>query len=181
MKKIDVDFIINNKFFWLYFISTSFPNAMDEELDISLADFIYENYDCISAQKWVDSFVQFSEDILNENDGYVDDPNTIDLLLNKNNFRIEFHPYATVYIFNNEKIGVTGGNFKIRTLSWENFNLLINNCTNPKIPLLILPVLALDKSMIPKVKEIISTGLSLLNFKDEHINIISEMIIYGLL
>ncbi|MDE7294818.1 MAG: immunity protein 19, partial [Oscillospiraceae bacterium] len=179
----DIEAIIGNNSFWLYFISTSFPNALDEEEDISLSDFIYENYDFSSAEEWVDDFVQFSEDVLDENGGYVDDPNSIELsnLKNNYNFRIEFHPYSTLFIFNDKEIGAIEGHYKIRTLSWEDFNSFINGCPDPRIPLLMLPVLALEEAMIPKAKEIITAGLNLLEFKKEHINKIADMIANGLL
>lgn len=184
MKKIDTDHIIGNEFFWLYYISASFPQAYDEESDTALSDFLYENYPELSDEKceeWIDELVQFSEDAADENDGYIDDPNTIELLLNNNSFKIEFHPCATVYILNNEEIGAAEGEYKLRTLSWENFSLLTENCADPKIPLLILPVLALEEPMIPKAREIIKKGLNLLCFKKDHIDKIAEMIICGLL
>lgn len=184
MKKVDIEAIIGNEFFWLYFISTSFPNALDEEEDISLVDFMYENYDRLSDEEcgeWIDDFVQFSEDVMDENDGYIDDPTAVELLLNNNNFIIEFHPGATIYKFNNKEIGETSGNYKIRTLSWEDFDSFVNGCPDPRIPLLILPVLALEEAVIPKVKEMITAGLNLLEFKKEHINKIADMIICGLL
>lgn len=184
MKKIDIDSIIGNEFFWLYYISTAFTNALDEESDTALSDYMYENYEQLSDAKyeeWIDDFVQFSEDAMDENDGYIDEPNTVELLLNDNSFKIEFHPGATVYIFNNEEIGTVEGEYRLRTLSWENFNLLITGCADPKIPLLILPVLALEKPMIPKARRIIKKGLELLELKKEHIDKIAEMIICGLL
>ncbi|MCR4645805.1 MAG: hypothetical protein K5695_10435 [Oscillospiraceae bacterium] len=42
-----------------------FPLAFDEEEELPLADFIYDNYDCDGeAAAWVDAFVQYSEEHL---------------------------------------------------------------------------------------------------------------------
>lgn len=180
MKKVDINSVIGNTDFWLYFISTAFPNALDEEEDISLSDFMYENYDLDAGDDWVNDFVQFSPEAM-DNDGYIDDPNTLELSAGGNSFRIEFHPGATLFIFNDKEIGEASGEYKIRTLSREDFRAMISGCTDPRIPLLLLPVLALEEADIPETEKVITAGLSLLELKKEHINKISGMIISGLL
>lgn len=184
MKKLEINSDIGNDFFWLYYISTSFPNAMDELTDTPLSEYMYDSYEELSdedCEKWIDELTQFTEDAIDENDGHIDDPNTLELSLNGSSFKIEFHPCATVYILNGEEIGSAEGEYKLRTLSWEKFKQLIQGCTDPRLPLLILPVLALEKPMIPEAEKIIRSGLEQTCLKKEDIGDITEMIINGLL
>lgn len=177
MTKIEFETIRNNKYFWLYYISTAFPCAYDEDTEISISEFIYENYDTHDAQEWSNNFVQY----IDENTEYIDNPNIIELSLNGNNFKAEFQPFETVYYLNGKEIGNTGGHFKLRTLSWKKFNDMTADTSDMLIPLIILPMLALEETEIPKVRKIIHDGISLLDFRSEHIEKITDMIISGLL
>lgn len=177
MKKIEFESVRNNRYFWLYYISTAFPNAYDEETEVSLSELIYEEYDTHDAQEWSNNFVQY----IDEDMEYIDTPNTIELSLNGNNFRTEFQPFETVYYLNDKEIGNTGGHFKLHTLSWKNFNNMITGADDMLILLMILPMLALEESEISQVRKIIRDGISLLDFRSEHIEKITDMIISGLL
>lgn len=181
MKKIEFDFISGNKSFWLYFISTSFPNAIDEELNIDLSDLIYHEYDHMIDQAWVNEFVQFSEEMMNENDGYINEPNTLNLNLNAHNFQIAFHPGDTIYLLDGNEIGCTGSHFKLRTIQFYDFIEMLSGIADKKIPLLLLPMLALEKFYISQVRKIVRKGINSLEFKDEHIDKITDMILSGLL
>lgn len=176
MKKTEFKTVRNNRYFWLYYISTAFLNAYDEETEVSLSEFIYEEYDTHDALEWSDNFAHY----VDENTEYIDNPNTIELSLNGNNFRTEFQPFEIVYYLNDKEIGNTGGHFRIRTLSWKNFNDMITGADDMLIPLMVLPVLALEKSEISQVRKIILDGISLLDFRSEHIEKITDMIISGL-
>ncbi len=181
MKKIEFDFISGNKSFWLYFISTSFPNAMDEESDIALSDFIYDEYGHIIDQDWINKFVQFSEEIMNKNDGYINEPNTLHFNLNAHHFQIAFHPGDTIYFLDGNEIGCTGSHFQLRTMQFYDFMKTLSGITDKKIPLLLLPMLALEESDISQVRKIVGNGIHSLEFKEEHIDKITDMILSGLL
>ncbi len=57
---------------------------------------------------------------------------------------------------------------------------MITGADDMLIPLMVLPVLALEKSEIPQARKIIHNGISLLDFRSEHIEKITDMIISGL-
>ena len=173
--------IIDNKSFWIYFLGTNFPNAYDEESDICLSDFIFDEYEYDDV--FINQFTQYSEDIFDISDGYVDNPNTIKIPLKNHSFRIEFHAGDTVYFLDGNEIGCTGPHFILRKISVQTFNSLIDGIEDVRIPLLILPMLALNDNEqdVLYIRKIIHNGLNCIGIKKEHINIVADMIISGLL
>ncbi len=167
------------KSFWLYFISTQFPNASDETSDTGLDEFISENYEL--DYEWIDSFTQYYDGVIDENDGYVDNPNYISLVLNNHDFKIEFHAGDTLYFLDGIQIGCTGPHFILRTLSFSDFTELTESIGDARLILLVTPMLALEKQNVSYISKIIKSGLAMLNFDKEHIETMSEMIISGLL
>lgn len=69
----EIDF--SNRNFWTGFIATSFPTALEEETDMSLTELITENGMCDTS--WWDNFTKYYDGVLEESDGYVDEPETI--------------------------------------------------------------------------------------------------------
>lgn len=173
--------IIDNNSFWIYFLCTNFPNAFDDDSDTGLNDFIYDEYEY--DDDFINEFTQYSEDIFYTNDGYVDNPNTIEIPLENHIFKIEFHAGDTVYFLDNNEIGCTGSHFVLRKISVQTFNSIIDGVQDTRIPLLILPMLALNDNEqdIANIGKIIQAGLNCINIKKEHINKITDMIISGLL
>lgn len=169
--------IIDNKSFWIYFLATNFPQALDDDSDMDLSDFITDNYEY--DEDFINEFTQYSEDIFDTNDGYVDNPYTIEI----NRFKIKFHPGDTVYFLDGVQIGCTGGHFVLKTVSMQTFKNLIDGVEDTRIPLLILPMLALNDNGqdIINIIKIIQAGLNCIEIKKEHINKITDMIISGIL
>ncbi len=69
------DLNFSNKKFWTGFVATSFPAALDEASDMSLDEIVEENGldDC----DWWDAFTGYYEGILEESDGYLENPQTL--------------------------------------------------------------------------------------------------------
>lgn len=170
---------MNNKSFWTYFLGTNFPNAFDEDSDTDLSDFIYENYGY--DDDWINEFTQYSEEVFDENDGYVENPNFIEIPLKNHVFRIDFHAGDTVYFMDGEEIGCTGPHFILRKISVQDFYSLIDGVEDTRIPLLILPMLALENSEQDIIRKIICDGLNAVGIKKEHINKVADMIVSGLI
>ncbi len=169
--------IMNNNSFWLYFVSTQFPNAFDDVYDTSLCEFISENYE--PDEEWIDDFIQYYDGIIDENDGYADNPNYINLTLNNHDFKIEFHAGDTLYFLDGVKIGCTGPHFILETLLFRDFTELLKNVEDVRINLLVMPMLAPEKNNILYINEIVESALSSIGFCEEHIKIIAKMITYG--
>lgn len=173
--------VTDSKSFWIYFLGTNFPNAFDEDSDTDLSEFIYDEYEY--DEEWINNFTQYSEDIFYKNDGYVDNPNTVEISLKNHIFRIEFHAGDTVYFLDGKEIGCTGPHFILRKISVQTFDSLLDGIEDKRIPLMILPMLALteEEQDIMAVRKIIQSGLNCIDIKKEHINKITDMIISGLL
>ena len=172
------DEIICNSSFWLYFVSTQFPNAFDDVYDTSPDEFISENYEF--DEDWIDDFTQYYDGIMDEKDGYVDNPNYISLTLNHHEFKIEFHAGDTLYFLDGIQIGCTGPHFILGTLSFQDFTELLKNVEDVRIYLLVLPMLAMEKNNIPYMNEIVESALFSVGFCKEHTEIIAKMITDGL-
>lgn len=172
---------IDNNSFWIYFLGTNFPQAFDENSDTDLNDFITDEYEY--DEDFINEFTQYSEDVFYTNDGYVDNPNTIEITLKNHIFKIEFHAGDTIYFLDNNEIGCTGPHFILRKISVQTFENLIDGIEDARIPLLILPMLALNNNEqdIINIRKIIKDGLDLIDIKKEHIIQITDMIISGLL
>lgn len=169
--------VTDNKSFWIYFLATNFPNAFDEDSDTDLNDFITDEYEF--DEDFINEFTQYSEDVFYTNDGYVDSPNTIEIIDCR--FKIEFHPGDTVYFLDGVQIGCTGGHFILKTVSTQTFRNLIDSIEDARIPLLILPMLSADTEQdVIYIQKIIKSGLNAVGIKPEHINKITDMIISGL-
>ena len=173
-----IDDIINNNSFWIYFLSVNFPYAYDEITDTDISGLLDE-YDYDS--KWIDGLTQYSEEIFDENDGYVDNPNTIDLNLNGYDFMIEFHPGDTVYFLDGQEIGSTGGHFILKKIDFQFFSELIRESEDSRIFLLVMPMVSLKNTDIPLARHIIKSALETLDIHEEHVTKITDMITDSLL
>lgn len=69
----EIDF--PNRDFGVGFMATSFPTALEEEMDMSLTDLMIENGMC--NRSWWDNFTKYYDGVLEESDGYVDEPETL--------------------------------------------------------------------------------------------------------
>ncbi|MDE5738039.1 MAG: hypothetical protein K2H93_06730 [Oscillospiraceae bacterium] len=181
MKKVIINSVMNNKFFWLYFISSSFPNALSENDEITLCEFMFEHYDYDAVKKWVNDFVQYTENIIDDCDGYVDEPTTLCIVLNENNYQIAFHPGDTIYYLNGKKIGCTGPAYEIQSITWNIYCDLIDGVKDSRIALLLLPVLNLDNAHVKEVKNIIFFGLRKIDLNPNDFEQIASMMISGII
>lgn len=181
MKKVMINSVSDNKFFWLYFVSSSFPNALSENDELTLSEFMFERYDYDAVKKWVNDFVQYKEDIIDDCDGYVDEPTTLCVVLNGNNYQIAFHPGDTIYYLNGKKIGCTGPAYEIQSITWDVYCDLINGVKDPKIALLLLPILNLEEAHVKEVKNTIFSGLRIIGLNPNDFEQIASMIISGII
>ncbi|MDE5792773.1 MAG: immunity protein 19 [Oscillospiraceae bacterium] len=181
MKKVMINSVSDNKFFWLYFLSSSFPNALSESDESTLSEFMFAHYDYDKIKKWVDDFVQYTENIIDDCDGYVDEPTTLCIVLNENNYQIAFHPGDTIYYLNGGKIGCTGPSYEIQSITWNVYCDLIDGVKDTRIALLLLPVLNLDDTHVKEVKNTIFCALRTIDLNPNDFEQIASMIINGII
>ena len=85
------------------------------EKDVSVSDFMKEI--CTEeSRRWWDAFTGYYDGILEESDGYLDEPTTLETSLSQERMlKIQFHPGNTLYYINGEKIGSTGPHWELQT------------------------------------------------------------------
>lgn len=163
--------------FWTFFFSKCYPNGYFEEQDIELSEYIRSKY--ALSLEWVDDFTKYYDGVLDEEDGYVENPRRLSIELENNNlFEIEFHPGDTVFYMNKENIGCTGPHFILHKISLSELKELIPNSEYVEETFfLLLPMVFVEKHEVDEVLSIISQYLTKLPFKVEDCEIIKKCII----
>lgn len=134
-----MDLSLSNRDFCL-FLLLQFPFGADDVQEIMLVDYVIENFD-MPAGAWLTELTGATDDAGNEASpwlGY-----TFAHPVNEAvTFYAEFHPYETVYFFNDVYLGNSGGHFHLSLLSWREFKTIVAN--EPAVPallfLLLLPL-----------------------------------------
>lgn len=157
MKMLTLDDLnFSNQKFWTGFIATSFPTALDESSDMSLTEIIEENSlaDC----KWWDDFTGYYEGILEETDGYLEEPQTfVCNLTPSDSLKIEFHPGDTVYFINNKEIACTGPHYQIQIFSFADLVEYVQNGQDDRIFLLLLPLVSIKEEDAEQAEKMIQS------------------------
>lgn len=167
-----------NQKFWTGFFATSFPTALDEETDMSLSEIIEENK--MSDINWWNKFTKYYDGVLEETDGYIDEPEMLICnLTNTQTLKIEFHPGNTVYYVNNKQIACTGGEYNIQIFSFTDLLKYTKEKNDNRIFLLLLPLTIISNQDINSATEIISNILK--EIFDKYLcNQFANSIVYGL-
>lgn len=169
------DIVFLNRKFWTGFMATSFPTALDEKTDMSLTEMIEEN-DATDINWWR-NFTKYYDEVLEEADGYLDEPETLRCnLTTAQTLKIEFHPGDTVYYINDRQIACTGCHYHIQIFPFKD---LLNFLEDKRIFLLLLPLTVIDKPDMDNATKIISNALQ--EIFDKHLcNQYANSIVYGL-
>lgn len=145
----------SNRDFWVGFVATSFPTALEKETDMSLTELMTENGMCDTS--WWDNFTKYYDGVWEEADGYVDEPETLICgLAPAQTLKIEFHPGDTLYFINDKQIACTGGHYNMQVIP---FKELASAEKGGQIFLLLLPLAVMDNSDRDEATQIISNVL----------------------
>lgn len=142
------DLAFSNQKFWTGFLATSFPNAWDEASDLSLTELLEEHQlaDCA----WWDHFTGYYEGILEESDGYLEEPQTFLYELTPvDSLKIEFHPGDTLYFVNDRQIACTGPHSEIQIFPFADLLEYAKGKGDDLIFLLLLPLTSLTEEESP--------------------------------
>lgn len=173
----DLDF--SNQKFWEGFIATSFPTALDESSDMALTEIIEENSlaDC----QWWDDFTGYYEGILEETDGYLEEPQTfVCELTPADTLKIEFHPGDTIYFINNKEIACTGPHYQIQIFSFSDLVEYVQNRQDDRIFLLLLPLVSIKEEDTEQAEKMMQSVLNKI-FLSPFMEQIANSILYGLM
>ena len=108
--------------------------------DISVSELMYEL--CTEEiGSWWERFTGYYAGVLDESDGYLEEPTTLEVLLAKDRvLKIEFHPGDILYFINDELIGSTGPHWKLQTVPYEEVKRLLALENGSQLFLLLLPL-----------------------------------------
>jgi hypothetical protein len=180
MKIISFYEIRHNRYFWLYFLSVCFPLDMDENQEIPLCDYIYENFDCGGeADAWVNKFVQFSEEIMEKHDGYAENPTAVQFSIGDGTFTVQFHPGDTVFYHNDKVVGSTGGHYRIHNLSFAGFQNFAARLSDSNLAILMLPLIYVTEQESDAARAVIETLLIQTALPEQERKRIADMILRG--
>ena len=152
MKKICVEDIdcLN---FWINYFGCCYPNGYDEEEDVSTSELMQELY-TEEVGSWWENFTGYYEGVLDESDGYLDDPTTLEeTLLQDKILKIEFHPGDILYFINDEQIGSTGPHWELQTIPYKEVEQLLSFKNGRQLFLLLLPLAFIHGEDVQSVRE----------------------------
>ena len=131
---------IDNLDFWINYFGCSYPNAYDEENDVSVSDIMLELYTEEIKSYW-EKFTGYYPGVFDKCDGYVDNPTTLETSFAKDKtLKIEFHPGDTIYFINGEEIGCTGPHWKLQVIAFDEIEQVISLENGRQLFLLLLPL-----------------------------------------
>lgn len=175
----DLDF--SNRKFWTGFMMTSFPTALDEETDMTLSEMIEENKVADVDINWWNNFTKYYDSVLEETDGYIDEPETLICNLTTNQtLKIEFHPSDTIYYINDRQIACTGGEYHIQIFPFTDLTQCMKIKNDNRIFLLLLPLVVIRVHDMEYAAKIISNILEKI-FDKNFSNQLANSIVYGLI
>ena len=162
-EKVNIEKVICEKDFIAWFIMNCFPEGLDEENDMSIYDVMEDNYSF--DVDWFNKFNNYYDGVFEENDGYVDNPNSIMVQLNNHKeLIIEFHPGDIIFFMNNLKIGCTGPDYSIRVIPVDEYIKLTKDlCYENK--LFLLPMVEVKEYEETKFREIVELIISNFSIK----------------
>lgn len=161
-KQIDIkelDFDKQN--FWISFFSASYPNGVDEETDFTLYD-ILDEADLVNKEvmDWWEEFTGYYEGVLDETDGYLEEPTTLEVSVNETEtLKVEFHPGDIIYYMNDKEIGSTGPHFELQTMAYKKIEQISTGEYGKELYFLLLPIAKLEKEEVflaeDKIRELL--------------------------
>ena len=150
---------MDNLSFWINYFGCSYLNLYDEEADVSVSELMEEL--CTEAVcEWWKKFTGWYDGVLDESDGYLDDPAFLEAPLTQGRtLKIEFHPGDTLYYVDGEEIGSTGPHWKLRTVPYKELEKLLPLEQGWQLFLLLLPLASLERKEAPAAQQAIKVQM----------------------
>lgn len=157
-KFINYESIQDEPNFWLWFLAMHFLDSWNKQTDQTLFELLWDSYEI--NEEWCNQFTGYYEGIFEENDGYSDNPTSLQLeLSNGVLYVIEFHPGESVFYFGGEEIGCIGPHTKIQKIAWKDFAEYTKLLDNRQ-KILLLPILAITSREQNELEQLVVNGLN---------------------
>ena len=165
--------------FWINYFGCCYPNGYDESNDISVSELMEELF-TEEVGNWWEQFTGYYEGVLDESDGYLDNPTTLEEeLLPGKILKIEFHPGDILYFINDEQIGSTGPHYELQTIPYEKVEQLLSLKNGRQLFLLLLPLAFIGEEEIQSVRDKITEQMRNY-FPEDLCKSVSRCIVAGL-
>ena len=173
------DILFDNAKFWAYFLSVNYPCAVLEEMEYVMYDLVKQALPV--DVKWSEEFTRYYDGVLDETDGYLDNPTTLIAPLDgANTLKIEFHPGDTIFYINEMKIGCTGPHWEIQKIPYDQIKKSLSLENGSVLFQLLLPMAILKPDEIIDIKPILEKQFSNLGFTSSLLSQIIECLISGI-
>lgn len=172
---IEISELLSNDNFLTWFLMMNFPEGIDPSRDCTLFEMMQEEYTV--DETWADDLTGYCEGVLDESDGYIEDPKAIMLRLSTGDyFCMEFHPGDTLYYINDNEIGCTGPSYEIRKLSLPQFYAYTRDLGDLET-LFLLPMLRITDTEKEELTKMIQSILGRADFTQYPINDVCTCIV----
>jgi len=153
-----------------------FSFACNHENETMLDEFLAEHYS-MPDEQWQR---ELSGGV--DADGQEPEPwkgSSLNLRINgKVTFTVEYHPFETIYFFNDLYIGNTGGHFHLSLLTWSEFLQIIRNREKETLLFfLLLPLVVGSKQERTAIRQETEKRLRELPFQKEHVPVIAHYLV----
>lgn len=169
----------SNLNFWNYFFHVGFPRGYNTETNMTVGEMVDEimPYNI----EWVDRFTQSYDGVLDECDGYLENPTTLTAHLNCHEvLKIEFHPGDVIFFINEKNIGSIGPHPITRSYPYKKLEQLLNVPKGNLLFLLLLPMARIESDCQDTARQTIECLLHHL-FPEYLCNLLAQCIVYGLI
>lgn len=168
--------------FWTNYFGCCYPDGYDEEEDVSASELMQELY-TEETRNWWDTFTGYYDGVLDESDGYLEEPATLETALPEGKtLKIEFHPGDILYFINDEQAGSTGPHCELQTIPYSDVEQLLSLENGRLLFLLLLPLAYIDReeSKIEPIRKNISQQMQNY-FPEDLCQNVSKCIVAGLI
>lgn len=173
----EIDF--PNARFWAYFLSTSYPNALLEETDQPMYDLVGQVLPV--DVRWTDAFTQYYDGVIEERDGYLDAPTTLEAPLDGGDtLKIEFHPGDTLFFLGDTELGSTGPHHRTGTLPYPRLKPLLSLPKGPLLFQLLLPMARVTLEEAAELRPLLRAHFTAMGIPPPSHPALTECLISGL-
>ena len=124
--------------------------------DLSVEEIVSQFAD----MEWWDDFTGYDEEVFEENDGYLEEPMSVEVILDGNRtLKVEFHPGDILYYINGESVGSTGPHWKLQVFDFAEIAQFLTKENGEIVFGLLLPLARISANDVSEAEKRIEVML----------------------